>query len=301
MSLKRVGEGSNVGTRVRGLIQAGATLATVVLVYCFPFVLSLLGTGAPGVQDVIGAPQRPEVFWMPPPPVSVDAGTGDEVLPSEQVATASAPEAIETDGVAEAEPLQVVTKRAQVRRKRVRRRPVAKGTAKRVRGKRAPRPPPTKKELRVKQRRSKRRERRAERKQCADLVDQIVMISETEVLFGREIVNCYRSHLEQFDALGGAAWAEEDGKHIGIRLRPSRRSAVPKAAGFKSGDIIKSVNGFRMRSMTGVGLAATQILRKKAKIKRIRDGELQVVIYRVVSLERVEEAKRELAALADAE
>jgi hypothetical protein len=161
----------------------------------------------------------------------------------------------------------------------------------------------TAKEKRKIERRKRKRERMAKRKQCDELSDQILQVSDDEWWFGREIANCYRTHLEQFDRLGGAWWKkDENGKSIGVGLSVSRsrRGEPARRAGFKTGDVIQSVNGLKVRNWGGVTIAATQLARKRVRLKMIRDGEKQTITLRVVSLDALVEKRMELEAVAEA-
>lgn len=286
---------------------ATATLGLVVLLYTTPLILTVFlgifrsSSYGSGVYTE-GVSEREVVMWMPPAPpgpqdlgMVAEAGStqdGDRVDPSpveDSVASSPVEPAIATASTAD---VIAPAKRRPVMSMRMRRRIAARKNPPVERSKKA---------QRKHDKRKRKRARQAERKQCHELIDQIVEVSDTEWWFGRELVACYRTHLEQFDRIGGAFWKKgEDGKRLGIAVRVSatRRGEPGRRAGWKTGDVVMSVNGFRVRSVTGVGLAATQLLRNKVRVKRIRDGKQETLIMRVVSEEKLAQKRIELQAVA---
>lgn len=139
--------------------------------------------------------------------------------------------------------------------------------------KRTPRVLPDK-QLRKLKRRRRKHERRARQKQCAELTDHVLLVEEDEAWVTRELVNCYLAHPEQSYRMGGTWWAQDErGKRIGFGVRVSRRHPLSRHFGLKTGDIVLSVNGFKLRTWSGVTFAAPNLLRGRLKLKIIRDGE----------------------------
>ncbi|MEZ4318826.1 MAG: PDZ domain-containing protein [Myxococcota bacterium] len=248
-----------------------------------------------GSTDRQGA--REAVMWFPPSPPEAVVDDDAGLAPTDPDGTTAEPDSPSEVASADLDEALVVPEEAAVKgsiRMRPKRGRVASG----------PRQPRelTKKQTRTIERRKRKRERQAQRKQCSELVDQIVQVDEHEWWFGRELANCYRTHLEQFDQLGGA-WFEDDerGKSVGVgvSVSGSARGEPARLAGFRSGDVIVSVNGIPVRGWGGVSLAATQLVRGHVKMKRLRNGELEVVHLRVVSEERIAEAKQAQQAVAD--
>ncbi len=290
--------------------------------------LGVFGSGASDGSGLIGTreiDEREVVYWTPDDElleVADDGEAGDpdaldeDPLDEEPLdeEPPDSPEPVEPispvdDAVADAEaptpPDASASEPSTVQRRvpSAKRQALARARA-RARQARAKRPKRelTKKQKRKIAKRKRKRERMAKRKQCDELSDQILKIDDQEWWFGREIANCYRTHLEQFDRLGGAWWKKNDrGKHIGVALSVSRsrRGEPARRAGFKTGDVIQSVNGLKVRSWGGVTIAATQLVRKRVKLKMIRDGEKQTITLRVVSPEDLEAKRAELEAVAE--
>ncbi|MCB9674564.1 MAG: hypothetical protein H6737_05565 [Alphaproteobacteria bacterium] len=289
---------------LKDAISAAGTLALVVCLYGTPIFLAVLiglvrspFAGVPGTLDVEG--EREAVFWSPPPPPGPGAEATDGTADAEDAVPveADADDAVDSDDGDDEALAMLADANTDPRAKRPRR-----TRKKRVVKSGAPREL-TKQEQRQKDRRDRKRERRAERKQCAELKHLILQVDEDEWWFGREIANCYRTHLEQFDMLGGA-WFETDdrGKSVGIGVRISRSRGEPaRLAGFRSGDVIQSVNGIKVRGWGGITLAATQVMRGHAKVKRVRDGKVEVVHLRVVGEKELEEKRLALQAVASDE
>lgn len=305
-------------------LQGALTSLVVGGFYAGPMVLSgLLGlTGDPlgGTQESVFFSDRSDtreaVVWIPPAPIEASEGLpAEEDEPAEEEPEApdeaepTAPEAPPNgDALASAagEGPAVATKRpsrqaARARaRNRARQRRLRMARARRQATPPKPLPP---KEARKRDRRKRREERRAERKQCGELLDQIVEIEQDEFWVGREIVNCYRTHPQQFMAMGGAWWNLENEKKRGVRIHVSSRPRgdVARAAGFRRGDIVQAVNGIPIRSDATGALAATQFFRGRARVKIVRGGEKRTLRYRVVGDAKLEEKRLEMAALAGVE
>jgi hypothetical protein len=314
-------------------VQAAATFAVVLALYTCPIGLTALWglTGDFGSEDTLwlGAETvRDAVVWMPPSPGddgAADAGPEEEVddepveplpaepapdesAPTEEPADAPADEPVEPASVAEGTSGAVADGPPARRSPRSREQHPHAGQARRVASRPAARrartrAPLTAKQQRKRARRAKRRERRAERKQCAELIDQLVQVDDDSWWVGRELINCYRTHPQQFVDMGGAWWHEEKGRKRGVRIHVSSRARgdVARRAGFRRGDIIRSINGVPIRSDFTGALAATQLLRGRGRVRLIRDGEKRMLSYEVVGLRKLEEKRDELAALAAAE
>lgn len=285
-------------------LQAGATFVVVASLYGGPLVVSgLLALFGPGgaTTDTLFVgddPSREPVVWMPPAPRTPDAPGEDGLAgsPSNEPVPETDPVATPADTLAMASdsPAQAVRKKV---RKPPRKRRLQRARVKRPR--KAPRQLSAK-EQKKRDRRKKRLERRAERKQCAELIGQIVEVDQDTWWVGRELVNCYRTHPEQFIAMGGAWWAEDDGKKVGVRLHVSsrKRGDLARRAGFRKGDVVMSINGLPIRSKAGGALAMTQLLRGRARIKIVRAKKPRTLKYRVVSEKRLDAKRLEVEALA---
>lgn len=294
-------------------LQAAATLVVVVSLYSGPVLLSVLlglfdlaGSLDDGVfvDDDRGA-TREAVVWIPPGDPDGEDGVAEdgddepaaEEPPPTPPAPSPSPELASTTGSGppvagpEARPVKDVK----------RRRPRRRGAARQV--VRAPPPELSPKEQRQRDRKVARAERRAERKQCVELVDQMVEVDTDSMWVGRELVNCYRTHPEQFIEMGGAWWYVVDGKKEGVRVHVSSRTRgdVARAAGFRSGDIVLSINGIPIRSDAWGSLAATQLLRGRGKVRILREGEKRTLEFKVVGDDKLEAKRLEMAALAGAE
>ena len=277
--------------------------------------LGVFGSGgtAPGPVFTQSRSSHDVVYWNEPltledPGEDEPAEAVEPAEPSDSNPTADEPVAEPATVPAEpsvGEPVDAVAAVAKPRVVDAKRRALARARA-RARAKNAranrPRRELTAKEQRKVEKRRRKIARQAERKQCDALADQILKVSDDEWWFGREIANCYRTHLEQFDRLGGAWWKkDESGKSIGVGLSVSRsrRGEPARRAGFQTGDVIQSVNGLRVRSWGGVTIAATQLTRKRVKLKMIRDGEKRTITLRVVSLDTLLDKRAELEAVAE--
>ena len=288
---------------------AAGTLALVVLLYGAPVILSvMIGAfrspfGVSSGVDVAG--EREVVYWNPPP---VETPEGDAASDAEEAGDegdaepeGDAPDPASPDSSAADAASDVLAVPSETLS-----RPEVIVQAKRVRraAARGPKRELTKKQKRLRAKYKRRRERIAQRKQCAELQDQILQIDEDEYWFGREIANCYRTHLQQFDLLGGAWFAnDDDGDPLGVGVSVSRgkRGEPARLAGWKTGDVILSVNGIRVRKWGGISLAATQLMRGRVRVKRLRGGEKESVLMRVVSKDALEEKRRALEAVASEE
>ena len=298
--------------RVRTALQVGVTLCTVAAVYALPWVLA--AAGASSTELTFDAPvegERVVVYWTPPEErapedADCDQAEGEDpgalaetAEPSDPVDASEAPSASPTDQVATeiAMVAPVVDPKARLIRhgETTRKRP--------HRATRTTRPPRelTKKQQRQRDRRQRRRERLAQQPQCHELVAQIVPVSEDEFYVGRDLAGCYRAHPLQFAYMGGMSWVEdEDDKHVGLRIRLSRgpKGQVGRAAGFKPGDVLKSLNGVPLRSKAGAGIAMMGLLGNKAKVKFTRGGEEHTVVLRVVNARKLAAARDEAEARA---
>lgn len=307
-----------VGRRRDG-VGAVVSAGSVLCLYGAPVLLALIwGSTHDGLvsmgSDVFPVmPDREAVVWIPPrlPGPPADPAADEPIEPSPEPAVEPTPDASPADDASPSDgpapdtlAMQKEDRRQRLKAARLRRLTArgAGGVEVAASGPSEPPPEPTRKEERELERQARKRERRAERKQCAELVDQIVQVSEDEWWFGRELVNCYRTHLEQFDLIGGVDWSENDrGKKEGIKVyvSRSRRGEPGRLAGFRTGDVIRSLNGVRVAGWGGVAVASTQLLRSHVKVKRIRDGEEQIVHLRVVGPDELDEAKRAQQALVD--
>ena len=305
----------------RMAMQGTMTLFVVVGLYASPVLLSTVFGGPDGqlpAEVLFVGPDdgREVVFWTPPsPPAPVEESVEDaEPEPVEPVveAPSSEEEPAEVTSPTQAEAVPGGLASAAGRGPVVARHPrlegrVARRTGRRptrARTRRAPTPPPSLQEARKRAKRIRRAERRAERKQCGELTDLVVATEEEDHFWvGRELVNCYRTHPQQFFDIGGAWWHVEDEKKRGVRIHLSSRARgdIARAAGFRKGDVVRSINGIPIRSDATGALAATQILRARAKVRILRDDVERTLHFRVVNEDRLEEKRLEMAALAGVE
>jgi hypothetical protein len=304
------------GVHIKDVGGALAAFAVVFAIYGAAPLIGVLLSLAHSPYDLPPGPldrdePREAVYWEPPaPPVPVDASApSDDPEPSEP--PSETPDStVDAEEPAVDEPQLASAVSPSDRRTVLRERARARRAARQAKLAASPPPPPpppvelTAKEQRKEDREDRQEARRAERKQCAELIDQIVQVADDEWWFGRELVNCYRTHLEQFDMIGGAAWAEDDkGKKLGVKVFISKsvRGDPGRAAGFKSGDVIRKVNGVRTAGWAGVTVVSTQLLRGHVKVERLRKGEEQIVHLRVKDLDELQQAREAQQALADGE
>jgi len=121
------------------------------------------------------------------------------------------------------------------------------------------------------------------KKQC-ELLDGLEARSSTSYDVEKALMKEYMGNLSKAAKLAVVGWAEDDsGQVIGFKLRRVRRCSPLHQAGFRSGDVITSINGREITNMSQA-LGAWNRLKKKKKldVQMKRKGAQRRMIYRVV-------------------
>ena len=108
--------------------------------------------------------------------------------------------------------------------------------------------------------------------------------STTSYSINEDLVDHYTGSLEAAAELGLVAWHTNDqGKRDGFIIRRLPCNSPLRAAGFRKGDVVHSINGKKVRSYAQ-GLAAWRILRKRASVEIVmtkKSGKRRRVTYSV--------------------
>lgn len=99
----------------------------------------------------------------------------------------------------------------------------------------------------------------------------------------RDLVEYYVTHLRALDSLGWVkANKEKGGKSDGLRVGGVKCGSDLHQAGIRSGDVIHTANGLKLKNLTQAVFVYTR-LRKKSSVELAitRDGKLRKVRYRI--------------------
>jgi type II secretory pathway component PulC len=97
----------------------------------------------------------------------------------------------------------------------------------------------------------------------------------------RDLVEFYATHLRELSRLAAVSRHETDGRPDGFRLGMGRCSVL-KQAGFRSGDVVKDVNGRRIHNLFQAVAAYVALRREKEFVVHVvRKGERLALHYRV--------------------
>ena len=121
------------------------------------------------------------------------------------------------------------------------------------------------------------------KKKC-ELLEGLVARSSTSYDVDQALMKEYMGNLNKASKLAVVAWADDDsGQVIGFKLRRVRRCSPLHQAGFRSGDVITSINGREITNMSQA-LGAWNRLKKKKKleVQMKRKGAQRRMTYRVV-------------------
>lgn len=123
---------------------------------------------------------------------------------------------------------------------------------------------------------------RGNRKPC-EPIEEIVAVSENRWRVERDVVDYYAAHLRELQRqVAVSTHQDASGKPDGIRIFLPRCSVL-RQAGIKHGDIVHTVNGRRVATLTE-GIAAYLILRSQENIEvelTRKNGEKRVHRYRL--------------------
>ncbi len=120
--------------------------------------------------------------------------------------------------------------------------------------------------------------------QCMASSGQITAVGGDRYQVDRALLDYYFGHTDAAAKIGSAAWyRDDDGDIGGVRVRQVRCGGPLEEAGLRRGDIIRTANGKRVDSMTGV-IALWWQLRSKDSVKLIitRDGQRKRLSYSLV-------------------
>jgi len=121
------------------------------------------------------------------------------------------------------------------------------------------------------------------RRSCLEEVDSIAEIGDNRYRVERDLVDYYSNHLNEAARLGYAHWYREEGEVVGFRIRRIRCGNVLHQAGFRNGDVIRSINGREVTTIPQALLAYRKLRRKKKLTVEVtrRDGQSVVLHYRL--------------------
>lgn len=281
---------------IRHTLQSLTALTAVLGLYLAPWSLTLLDATPPPPAEVVASPTR-AVVWQPPtelpappPPIEPQPERRESPTPAVEEVAASTEVAPEAETLA-IEPPDTVPARTRPQQRRRSQRLTAEHSprARPSPRARAPRPEPTRREQRRRDRWERKQERLARQPQCRDLIDQMIHVRtekrESMWMVGSELVRCYREHPGQFVNLGGMDWSHDaKGRKEGLVIYVSKRDRgdVARAIGLERGDVLKSLNGVSLRNPATATLALTQLTRDRARLVFERDGERHVLSVSVV-------------------
>jgi S1-C subfamily serine protease len=105
------------------------------------------------------------------------------------------------------------------------------------------------------------RERR--RRDCVEETDAIAALGNNQYRVERDLIDYYSGHLKEAAKLAYVHWHREEGEVVGFRVRRIRCGNVLHQAGFRNGDIIRSINGRGVTTIPQALLAYRKLRRKK--------------------------------------
>lgn len=113
--------------------------------------------------------------------------------------------------------------------------------------------------------------------------DGIQEVSEGKYIVARETLDKYMNDMDALSRMGRALLHKgPDGSYDGYRMSAIRRNSIADKLGIKNGDIVHSVNGMPLNSMSGA-MNALQALQSEAEFgfEITRRGQKQSLAYEV--------------------
>ncbi len=121
------------------------------------------------------------------------------------------------------------------------------------------------------------------KRSCEEGTDAITQLGPDHYQIERELIDYYASDMHEAMTLASVYWYREEGEIVGFKVRRIKCGSVLHQAGFRNGDVIRSING---REVTTIpqALAAYRKLRRKRKLEVVltrRTGDTVSLRYKL--------------------
>lgn len=118
---------------------------------------------------------------------------------------------------------------------------------------------------------------------CEEASDAIQALGEDRYAVERDLVDYYAGDIQEAMKLAYVSWYRVEGEIVGFQVRRIRCGSVLEQAGFRNGDVIRSINGKPVTTIPQA-LFAYRKLRKKRQLEvdvQRKSGEQVLLRYRL--------------------
>ena len=116
--------------------------------------------------------------------------------------------------------------------------------------------------------------RKKRRRSCLDESYEVKKVQKNRYALTRGLVDYYANHIKKAQDLANASWHKNKaGKVDGVRLRRVRCGSLLYESGLRNGDVVKSINGRKVKSLRTA-------VKSWMEVRRSRNDKFQVVVAR---------------------
>lgn len=118
---------------------------------------------------------------------------------------------------------------------------------------------------------------------CEESTDAITELEPNRYMVDRALIDHYTGDMQEAMSLASVYWYREEGEIVGFKVRRIKCGSVLHQAGFRNGDIIRSINGRQVTTIPQA-LLAYRKLRRKRKLEVVltrRSGDTVSLRYKL--------------------
>jgi hypothetical protein len=273
-------------TRLQERLEAAAAFSLPTAWY--GGLLLLLATAAPATELPVALSDAPErTVWLQPA-VTPDAAP-ESTAPQRAEIERAEPEAQATEASAPAEPPEADSVTSPAERREAASDlaiaiPAASAPAAQAASEHFVRPERELSEA-ARELAASRAARRPQGRTCAETHEGVVAVSETEFRVDRATVDAYAGDLERASQLAWVGWSRDaSGEIQGFVVRRMGCSSILRYAGLRNGDVIHTINGQRITTVSQALKAYVQLRDKRVLRLQVTrsDGTSLQLKYRLV-------------------